>query len=42
MGDAGAAALAKALQATVLTCKQCVCSGRAFAVTTNVVSQSHA
>ena len=41
VGGAGAAALAKALQAMVMTCRKCVCSGRVFAVTANVASQSH-
>ena len=40
VGDAGASALADALKATVLTCKKCVCSGRVFAFTANVASQS--
>ena len=30
VGDAGAAALAKSLQATVLTCKKCVFQGMCF------------
>ena len=40
VGDAGATALAEALKATVLTCEKCVCSGRVFAITANVASQS--
>ena len=38
VGDAGAVALAEAVKATVLSCKECGCR-RVFAVTVNVVSQ---